>query len=92
MDNTASSICAWQYHRPEEEDGYAVVFRREECPYSGIDVPFRAIDENARYRISLYETYDLKETREVSGKELAGLNVVIGDKPGSMLIEYAKVK
>ncbi|MBQ9358456.1 MAG: NPCBM/NEW2 domain-containing protein [Abditibacteriota bacterium] len=92
VDNTASSVCAWQYHRPDEEDGYAVVFRREECPWSGIDVPFKAIDENARYRISLYETYDLKETGEVSGKELQNLNVVIADKPGSLLIEYARIK
>ncbi|MBO4549050.1 MAG: alpha-galactosidase, partial [Abditibacteriota bacterium] len=91
-DDRTDSMCAWQYHRPEEEDGYAVVFRREDCPFNGIDLPMQSIDEDAEYRISLYETYDLKETRTVSGRLLRSFEAHIGEKPGSLLIEYAKVK
>ncbi|MBQ9358738.1 MAG: hypothetical protein IJT95_04275, partial [Abditibacteriota bacterium] len=91
-DTGTDSVCAWQYSRPEEEDGYAVVFRREDCPFCGVELAFRDIDEDADYTVSLYETYDLQETKTVKGSELKRFTALIREKPGSLLIEYARVK
>ncbi len=91
-DTGTDSVCAWQYSRPEEEDGYAVVFRREDCPFCGVELAFRDIDDDADYEISLYETYDLQEKKTVKGSELKRFTALIREKPGSLLIEYKRIK
>lgn len=90
-DSTATSWCAWQYHRPTEGDGYFVAFRREESPYSGLTCFLNDIDESKKYKVKTYRTYKLEKTQTMSGKDLKHFNVNIYDLPGSILVEYSPI-
>ena len=83
--------CGWQYDRPELGKGFALLFRRPQSPYVGVDVSLRGLDAAAKYAVEFRETYETKERRTVIGAELARLRVEINSMPGSMLIVYRKV-
>ena len=88
-DSTPESWCVWQYHRPKENDGYFVAFRREEAVYAGLTCFLKDIDENKKYRIKIYRSYDLEKTKIISGRELKNYTAVIDQLPGSLLVEYS---
>lgn len=91
-DESTDDWCAWQYNRKEEKDGYFVAFRRETSPFSGMQLQLKGIDPDADYSVSVYETYDLKETVTMKGRELMTYTVNIPEKPGCLLVEYEAVK
>lgn len=82
--------CAYQYHRPEEDDGFAVFLRRHESPYTTLKASLHGIDEGANYRVSLSETFIESPRQVMSGKALASISLSTADKPGSVLIRYRK--
>ncbi len=90
-DERSDQWCAWQFDRPDQKDGYFVVFRREESPFTALNVKPKGIDPDADYSVSVYETYDLKETLTMKGSELQEFNAVIPQAPGSLLVEYQKL-
>ncbi len=51
----------------------------------------RALQPKAVYEVAFAETYAVKEKRLMTGRELAKLNVQIGQKPGSVLIRYRRM-
>jgi alpha-galactosidase len=77
-----------QYHRPGEKDGLLMAFRRDQSGESRCRCRLREIDPTARYTVNLYRTYELEETATVMGSELQDLQVIISDRPGSVIIEY----
>lgn len=83
--------CAMQYHRPEHNDGMAMVFRRPRSPYSSCQLCLREIDPTANYRVTFYDTYEPKSAITLRGTALQALTLTIDDMPGSVLIEYARV-
>jgi hypothetical protein len=82
--------CGWQFDRPDLGQGFAMCFRRSASPEAARDVSLRGLDSNARYEVTLAETYDVKEKRLLSGRQLTQLHVEIGKAPGSLLIRYSK--
>ncbi len=93
---TANSVdptvwIGWQYHRPSEDDGYAVFFRRDECPYSMMDTSLRAVTPEKKYEVSYYSGYDLDKREILTGKELKSLSVGIPKRRGSVLVRYKPV-
>ncbi|MBP5274343.1 MAG: NPCBM/NEW2 domain-containing protein [Abditibacteriota bacterium] len=88
QDNTAGSWMAWQYSRPEKDDGYFVIFRREESPFGSLTVEPRNIRPDKKYRVDIYRTYDLEKSVIMKGSELAEFTAAISEKPGSLLAEY----
>ena len=82
---------AYQYHRPEEDDGFACFFRREDCPYPVMETSLRGLAPDARYEVRCFYTYDLARTEVLSGKQLRGLRVEIPEKRGSLLLRYRRV-
>lgn len=83
--------CAIQYHRPVEQDGMIIAFRRHESPYTSFVCDLHEIDPKAEYEVTLANTYDLSEPVKMEGIELQHLKAEIDDCPGSILIEY-KIK
>lgn len=79
---------AFQYHRPSENDGAVLIFRRHECPDSRVSCGLREIDEDGRYEIACYYDYVCANQTNVSGVDLLRLDVLVPDCPGSLLIEY----
>jgi alpha-galactosidase len=82
---------AWQYDRPEEGYGVVQAFRREECVYESARLRLRGIEAGEDYVVT-----DLGsgKTSVHHGRELLdeGLLIVIGDRPGSVMMTYRRVK
>jgi alpha-galactosidase len=87
--NDDTHWCAYQFHRPDLDEGMAVFFRRPNSPYPKADVSLRGLDAKARYLL----TYEDTGKRVTSlGKDAAHLTVSIPHAPGVRLITYARVK
>ena len=79
-----------QYHRPAEQDGLVLAFRRDQSGQDACQVHLREIDPAARYTVKRYPTYALEAALTLTGSELQDLLLTIGEKPGSLLIEYSR--
>jgi alpha-galactosidase len=84
--------CVWQFDRPDLGRGFVLCFRRSQCPYSACDVSLRALAPSAQYEVTFAESYDMKDRRILTGRELTQLKVEIGQKPGSTLVRYTKLE
>jgi alpha-galactosidase len=83
--------CVLQYHRPAEQDGIVLAFRRHQSPYASFDCILNEIDPKASYEAVFYPTYSPTKRIVMSGSELQRLKAEIADCPGSLLVEYKKV-
>jgi alpha-galactosidase len=81
--------CAWQFHRPDLDQGMALFLRRPNSPDSELEVSLRGLGAEARYRVR-YE--DTAECVVAAGRDLSPLRVGIPAAPGSCLITYAAIK
>ena len=90
IDADERNWCAWQFHRPDLDAGFAVLFRRSQSPFASIDVALRGLDPAAEYEVAFKETYEVKQKRAMSGANLRTLRVEIGNTPGSVLVIYNK--
>ncbi|MCX6227267.1 MAG: alpha-galactosidase, partial [Bacteroidia bacterium] len=87
---TSDSIwLAYQMNRPEPGDGIIMAFRRPDCPVEAIHVKVKGLDPAKTYEL-FYEDENIRLTK--SGKELMGnLDLVLKEKPKSLLINYKKI-
>jgi len=83
--------CVLQYHRPEEQDGMVLAFRRGESPYCGLAAELRGIDPSATYELVRSAGYEPAAPVRLRGSELQCLRIDIDDRPGSVVLEYKKV-
>lgn len=85
-----SGWCVMQYHRPAENDGMLIAFRRHQSPDAdGVCVcRLRDIDPGATYRVTIYRGYAPDETMTMAGAGLQELALEIETAPGSVVIEY----
>ena len=81
--------CVLQYHLAQAEAGLLIVFRRDQTLETQRDISLRQIDPSATYQVSYYATYALEKQVIIPGVDLQRLTVDIGDRPGSLIIEYA---
>ncbi|MHB0935016.1 MAG: glycoside hydrolase family 36 protein [Armatimonadota bacterium] len=87
----ADDWCAYQFHRPDLQAGFAVYLRRHESPYLVMQAMMKALDPAARYAVRLCPTFESAPEVEMTGAALAALPVRISECPGSLLIEYRQV-
>ncbi|MDO5310130.1 MAG: alpha-galactosidase [Planctomycetia bacterium] len=79
--------CAWSLHRPQENDGFAIAFRRAEAKDAQMTFELPAIDPNAKYMVEKYNG----ERQEVDGAELAQWRVNLPEARSFELIVYKKL-
>jgi alpha-galactosidase len=84
--------CVVQYHLPEEQVGMVVAFRRDQSPYGSYDCSLREILPPGIYQVRMYHGYDIEQPNTMSGSDLMRLNITIGGRPGSVIIEYKQLK
>ena len=82
--------CAYQYHRTDMAAGFAVFFRRPQSLFSQMEAGLHGLDAAAEYMVSLSPGYREQPRRRMSGSELEALTVEIPDRPGSVLLRYAR--
>jgi alpha-galactosidase len=87
----AQDWCVMQYHRSKEADGMVVAFRRPESPDAIKSFDLREIDPKAEYEVTRSASYQPGMPEKVSGEQLRRLTIEIGDKPGSVIVEYRRV-
>lgn len=90
-DTTRGDIwLAYQFHRPSDDSGIVVAFRRGASLEESITVRLGAIDARKIYRIT---DTDSGVCRTVSGAELAGgYPLTLSEAPGSLVWKYEAVK
>ena len=78
----------YQYHRPEQKDGYAMIYRRAQCADAQQTVHLRGLTPDATYEVSFEDT---PGTQRVTGKDLAAFVVNVPTQPGSAVLYYHMV-
>jgi len=91
LTTNAHDWCACQYHRPDQQAGFALFLRRHESPFPIMQTALHEIDEAADYQVSLNVDFSAPAPRRMSGKELLDLQISIDDRPGAVLMEYQRV-
>ena len=83
---------AWQFDRPEIGEGMVQVFRRENSFYESARFTLQGLDPSARYTVSNLDEPGAKQ--EFSGRELGehGVPVAIRNRPGAVVLVYARSK
>ena len=84
--------CIVQYHLPDQQAGMVMVIRHDQSPYGSYDCGLRAIDARATYQVRMYHGYDPEQPVTIRGSDLARLNIAIGERPGSVIVEYRQLK
>ena len=84
--------CVLQYHRPVEQDGMVMAFRRHRSAYGTYELTLNEIDPNAKYEVIFYPTYNESNRAVMVGSDLHHLKIEIAESPGSLLIEYKRVE
>ena len=79
---------AWQFDRPERDEGVVQVFRRPESPYESARFKLRGLDAAATYEVENLDGG--KETR--TGQELMerGLAVTAATAPTALIFTYKR--
>ncbi len=77
---------AYQLHRPADDSGYIVAFRRANCEAPSYEVKLSGLQHTRTYRLF---NKDTNETAECSGKELMeGLTLTLAQPRSSLLLKY----
>ena len=86
---------AWtvlQYHRAVEGEGMVLAFRRHQAESSTFLCALHQIQDDAAYDVRFAYDYTPGEVVRMSGADLQHLQLEIAGCPGSLLVEYARVK
>jgi hypothetical protein len=79
---------AWQWDRPAQKDGVAIILRRPQSPLTTMDLGLQHLDSDASYDVEVRTTYDKAPVREMKGCDLAKLRIELPEAPGSALVFY----
>ena len=79
---------AWQWDRPESNDGLVLVLRRPTSPFPTMNLKLRHLDPNATYDVEIRRDYSHAPVQQMKGSELAALTVSFPQAPDSLLIFY----
>lgn len=78
----------YQFHRPDLNSGFALLFRRKDAPYPEAELNLQGVDDTKRYRVTCEGT---TEDVECTGVELHHFRVTIQDRESSMIIRYGPI-
>jgi alpha-galactosidase len=82
--------CVLQYHRPKEQDGIVVAFRRQKSPDRIFACDLHGIDPAADYLVTQSRTYEPSKPVPMKGLSIKPLIIEIDGRPGSVIVEYRK--
>jgi alpha-galactosidase len=97
-----NAAVAWQWDRPDLKSGVVIGLRRAGCDSGALKLELYGIDESADYSVEFHHEvwlsgpmhatpeYLKRDSKEMTGKELAHLGLDIAEKPGSVVVFYRK--
>ena len=77
---------AYQLNRPDQNDGVIMGFRRKNCETESVMVKLRGIDSKMSYELTDEDSQ--VKTTVTGGKLMNGYELILKNKPGSVLIWY----
>jgi len=89
---SAEEWCVMQYHRTADQDGMVMAFRCTRSPYGSYALDLKEIEPKAQYEVTWYPTYAPANKSVMAGADLQKMKLEIADSPGSLLVEYRRVK
>ena len=78
--------CAWQMHRADRDEGFAIYFRRLNTPDSVFSAELGGIDDNAQYEVETWHG----ETGRMPGRELRRMKVELRAPRSFRLVFYRR--
>ena len=87
---SARDWCVMQYHRPAEQDGMIIAFRRHQSPYTSFICDLHEIDPEGDYEVTQAHTYTPSQPVKIKGAKLRQFKLEIDHCPGSLMLEYKK--
>jgi alpha-galactosidase len=81
---------AWQWDRPENNDGIVLVLRRPKSSVTNMQFDLKHLQGDASYEVEIRSSYDRGPVKEMKGSELAHLRIAIAEAPGSVLVLYRR--
>jgi alpha-galactosidase len=82
------SWAGMQFDRPDHRSGLALLFRRQNATADSFHLGLKALDPKAQYQVEIRTGLEKTPPKQMSGQDLANLDVAISDKPGSALVFY----
>ncbi len=82
---------AWQWDRPQNKDGLAVILRRPKSPFTEIELGLKHLNANAFYDVEIRTSYDEVPVIPMKGRDLAHLPIRLADAPSSALVFYREI-
>jgi len=83
--------CAYQYHRPDLNAGFALFFRRAEAKAYSFSAQLHELLPASRYQVTVAEGYSGSKSSIMSGIDLQSLTISLAAKRSVALITYAAV-
>ncbi len=81
---------AWQFHRPDQDEGMIQAFRRKDCPATAMLLPLRGLDPQAAYVVTDMDQPDKPVTVNGSTLQDEGLRVAIQAVSQAVVIVYRR--
>lgn len=88
---SAKDWCVLQYHRPAEQDGMVIAFRRHRSPYAAYGAELRAIEPAAEYEVTRSVSFQPQAPERMKGETLKRLRIDLEECPGSVIVEYRRI-
>ena len=79
---------AYQFHRPDLEEGIVLAFRHKDSPYPALQVCLRGLKPEQSYRVSFSDEERKVTTKTMSGRELAATELRLDKPRSSLLVRY----
>ena len=81
-----------QYHRPLDQDGMFIIFRRPKSPFASYELcDAQAIEPAADYEVTISRSYEPSKPLHMKGEALLHLKIEVDESPGSVVVEYRKL-
>jgi alpha-galactosidase len=88
----ARDWCVIQYHRPTEQDGMVILFRRPKSSFASYVLrEAQGIEPEAEYEVTQSRCYEPSKPERMKGDALQRLKVDVDACPGSVVVEYRNV-
>jgi len=79
---------AWQLHRADLDAGIVLAFRHADCRYSALQVKLSGIKPDQNYQVHFIDEHHQTVDKEMSGHDLAGVELQIPAAHQSLLVRY----
>ena len=87
----ADQWMAWQLNRPDLDEGIALAFRHEKCPYPSLQVSLHGLKPDQNYEVTFIDEEHRITKKTMTGKELSTAELRIEKPRNSLIVRYKAV-